>query len=198
MDLARRLHAPALRVCQDHHHPHGGEPRGALPRRALHRPQALPRASRPGGRPAAHPHPEAARQGLHDHRLRHAPHHGLPRRLRQARRHHPRRARRSGGALPLPRRRLLPRARHDDARPLGRLLRLGLPAHPGLLRLRLGRALRRRARLLPPEVLLPAHGAQRLHLRRHRRGARLRRCARHARGLRDLRLGGLPHRQVRP
>jgi cell division protein FtsW len=53
-----------------------------------------------------------------------------------------------------------------------------------------GGLLRRRHRLLQAEVLLPAHGPQRLHLRRHRRGVRAGGRAGASRGLRAVPLGG--------
>ena len=48
----------------------------------------------------------------------------------------------------------------------------GYQIDPGDARVRHRRARGRRARALPPEVLLPARGAHRLHLRHHRRGGR--------------------------
>ena len=64
----------------------------------------------------------------------------------------------------------------------------------GLLRARRRRLVGRRSRRQPGEVELAARGAQRLHLRDHRRGARAARHARHPRAVRAARLGLLPAR----
>ena len=64
----------------------------------------------------------------------------------------------------------------------------GYQAQAGALRAGQRRRLRRRSRSGHREVELSAQRAQRLHLRHHRRGARLRRCGRPAAPVRTVRL----------
>ncbi|KAH2775452.1 hypothetical protein KXW38_002126, partial [Aspergillus fumigatus] len=66
--------------------------------------------------------------------------------------------------------------------------RSGLAVQPRSLLPGFGRMARRRPRGEPREVVVAAGGAQRLHLRDHRRGARPRRHARRHPRLRDARL----------
>lgn len=83
------------------------------------------------------------------------------------------RPRRPGGhGLSLRQGLLLAQAHPDHARPLPGLLQRRLPAGPGPVRLWLRWPVWRGHRHVSHEVLLPAHGPQRLHLRHHRRGVR--------------------------